>query len=674
MATRPAGRPRKSSGHPCLAPFLADLTEYQRELHERLESDTPLMARTVVALVLKACFLKLAHERQFLSVEQQHVFAELMKLRHREARSAAQLDLWSANRVHLAVDSLLEDLDLSASVVAKARVKRLQEIVFAWRIDLLAPDILGTVYQTLTALDERKRDGQYYTPPFVVGSILDDIDLDPDAKPDLMLLDPACGSGQFLLLAYDRLKAKLLASGLNPGLAHRRILERHLFGFDIDPFALTLTRMNLFLKERITEPVRFRVFRTNPLKREEHRLFCEAAGVSTLIGKFDAVVGNPPWGSDLSDAEREEYRHSYEVGERGLNSFTLFLERALELVKPGGQVGFLLPEALLNVRQHQTARRHLLRRSSISAIATCGELFERVFAPSAILVLRREEDAAKREAARVRVTRALGTPKESACVIEQATFMRTPENIFSLHVDDPTRSLLGKIAENAAGLKGRSRFGLGLVTGDNERFLSPAPLSERHEPVLTGREVERFRLRPPAHYIVFDPEALQQVCPREIFDAPQKLVYRFIGKTLVFALDEEKRLTLNSANVLVPLLPGFRIKYLLALLNSTVLQFYYTMSFFTLKVLKGNLERMPLRYAPEPVQRSIEAKVDALNGLEGEAFAALVSEIDADIMAVYGITPEEERFLRARLAEELGSSSLKERRSETPQTAGSLLP
>ncbi len=652
-------RSRKKSGpNPFVQAFYRSVADYHERTIARLvedERDTePRVRLTVTALVLKACFVRLAHERHFLNADSLPLFADLVKLRRHKKRDHGQVAMWEADLLHVAVDNLLENLEVNSSLVARAHLGELFTLLSGYRLDRLDRDILGGVYQAVSQRDARKASGQYYTPPAVVESILDDLSLDPLARPELSVCDPACGSGQFLLGAYDRLKAHYLDAGQTAFEAHRRIVEEHLFGFDIDPFAIVLTRMNLFLKERGDEPLRFNIHRVNPLDRGEHKLFCCVAGTDDMIGRFDCIIGNPPWGSKLDAREKAVLRSEFVSAQSGVNSFTLFIERGLELLNDGGRLGFLIPDAYLNIRAHRASRKLLLETAHLRRIATCGELFERVFAPSMILVAEKIADRHAATERAVQIVTDLGAPGESRRTISQAAFLSTPEQIFNIHMDDGTRRLLSQIDRGGARFKGHATWGLGIVTGDNGRLISRFKQSPRHEALIVGRDLLPYRIRESRHFIIYDRSELQQACPREIFDAPQKLVYRFIGKRLVFALDDQGRFTLNNANVLIPKLPGFRPAYLLALLNSSVLQYYYTFSFFTLKVLRGNLERLPLKWAPEERQQAIEAAVAELAGLEGDAFDAQVLAIDRAVAGIYGISNPDYASLCRRLAEELG--------------------
>jgi TaqI-like C-terminal specificity domain len=119
-----------------------------------------------------------------------------------------------------------------------------------------------------------------------------------------------------------------------------------------------------------------------------------------------------------------------------------------------------------------------------------------------------------------------------------------------------------------------SIFGLGVVTGNNAEFLSDSP-RKGYEPIYTGKEVTKYQLSEPNKYIRFDRESLQQVAPDEIYRTDSKLIYKTISKTLRFALDKSGSLTTNSANIVIPRLPGYDATSVMAMLNSDLYSFLY---------------------------------------------------------------------------------------------------
>ena len=158
--------------------------------------------------------------------------------------------------------------------------------------------------------------------------------------------------------------------------------------------------------------------------------------------------------------------------------------------------------------------------------------------------------------------------------------------------------------ENAAHLKGHAKFALGIVTGDNKAHLSAEKLPGM-EPVLKGGDIRRFGIRTPKNFIRFTPDAFQQVAPTAMYRAEEKLLYRFISEVPVFAYDDGRRLSLNSANILIPEIPGLRMKYVLAILNSSAAAFWLAKRFRSVKMLRSHLEALPIPVVPDEVQEQI---------------------------------------------------------------------
>jgi hypothetical protein len=106
--------------------------------------------------------------------------------------------------------------------------------------------------------------------------------------------------------------------------------------------------------------------------------------------------------------------------------------------------------------------------------------------------------------------------------------------------------------------------------------------------------VYRFSFNTISAHLLYEPKKFQQIIPIEKFKVPQKLIYRFICKELVFAIDRKQQLTLNSANFVVPRLKTHTIESLCALFNSKLAQYYFHKKHNTFKVLRHHIENFPL--------------------------------------------------------------------------------
>jgi len=453
-------------------------------------------------------------------------------------------------------------------------------------------DLLGIVYQFLLPEGEKNRLGSYYTPSGVAERMLAGWEL----RSGEALLDPCCGSGTFLLSIPCR----------DP---------EQLWGCDLDPVAVFLARINLLC--------RF------PARDFSPRVFCcdylegspGEAAVLLRKQRFRWIATNPPWGAE-TDASGEKKDGNRE-------SFSRFFLKAWDQLLPEGKIAFLFPEAMLSVRKHRMFRSFLTEQCRLEKIVCFDRLFSGVM--TRYLALRATKAEPQNGFSLVRGT---GGPRRIAL----SGILRSPERRF-VFLSPGEERLREKIeSRKHSDLRG-SRFALGIVTGDNARYLADAPGPGR-EPIFTGKEVRRYRLEAPRKYLRFAPERFQQTAPPEYYRAPEKLLYRFIADQPVFALDTSRSLCLNSVNILIPAIPGMSIRTVLAFLDSALFRWYYRVLFGGVKVLKGSLQELPFpEITPEQDQRLSLAVERILAGdLQADA------EIQKEIFAIYALRPAEIRI------------------------------
>ena len=518
-------------------------------------------------------------------------FAAQLELQRRGVAFEDNLVLpdFLTSREHPCFLPLVEDL--LGGVPDAARLERLRPVP---RVELVPEeDTLGFLYLSLQDLSRRRASGGYYTPRPVAEELLDQLErLEGDA------CDPCCGSGSFLL-----------------ALAARGAAPERLYGQDKDPVSVSLARINLALLRPGTPPevLRAHIRCADSLEGEPART-------------FDLVVGNPPWGRERPDGS----------GQKRRESCVRFLERGLALLRPGGVLAFVLPEALLTVSAHREARELLARNCAIRFVRYLGEAFPGVQCPAVLLGAALQRP---------------GTAAGCRVSADGRSFVTGGERRdFALHLPDREAACLEAVSslDGAVFLAGHARFALGIVTGNNRELLRTEP-AEGWEPVLRGGDVRRYALGEPKRFIRCAPERFQQAAPLEVYRAPEKLVYRFISRLPVFALDCGGRLTLNSCNILIPQLPGLEARYLLAVLNSGVAAWYLSRRFRSVKLLRQHLQALPIPRASRADQREIVRRVEEL--LE-RPDAAHFRELEDRIAALYRLTPDQRALMDEALAGE----------------------
>ena len=531
------------------------------------------------------------------------------------AHNNALYDSFSSDEIHIALTEL-------------------NALVARWDI-LMDGDIVGYIYQELQSFSKKKSKGQYFTPDDIVEYLTStSLGMVCSHGPHPRVLDPACGSGQFLISLYRQILRNGTISQSEWG--PRDIIKNCLYGFDIDPVAVKIARFNL-MKISGCSCDDLNIYTVDFLYRDDLNFF----NSNGLNIKYDLIIGNPPWRSRFTSEEKKYYRRSYHSMKSGINTFTLFIERSFDFLSDSGHLAFLIPEAYLNIRVHRSSREFILENSMIKNIAVWGEKFKGVFAPSVSIIVKKEEGIEERKGSIINITTNKNIDSGTATLIPQASYYRTTENIFNINYSRKAVNIISSIDEqDTFFLKGRAKFFLGIVTGNNSKYLSQHKSDIFPDPIITGRDVTQFNIKQSSNYFKFDPAMLQQVAPEELYTAREKILYKFIGKRLTFALDREGMYSLNNVNGFIQNFDDMNIETTLSILNSSIIQYYYEKSFFTLKVLRGNLEQIPIKRVNRPGQKRIKRIVEDIIG--STAYSDLQKQnLDDIIFHEYGIKERE---------------------------------
>ena len=547
-------------------------------------------------LVLAEYALQLLHSRNLIEF---NIFSGSYIFEYCRSKSAA-------GEFGLIIDFLLD-----YSAIQKDEVDELEQVL-STRLIYSEDDILGLLYMALQCVGNRKQKGIYYTPYKLVHDCigyLNDNNLLSDGHD---IVDPCCGTGNFLLEC-----------------ARFGCPIENLHGFDSDILSVFLCRINLALATmtKNVELLEKNIVHTDSLLLE-------------TSNAYDICVGNPPWGYEFSTEETKKLSKMFETAKgKTIESFSVFIEQSLKMIKQGGVISFILPESITNVKLHECVRKHIVNNSNLLRVRYWGDIFDGINCPAINLTLRK-----------------VSVPTQTEIDVQDNLRTFTIENIrqigsnnWNLNVDDFEYGILSAMQSiDIKYLKGNADFALGIVTGNNEKYIHHEK-KDNAEPVLRGSDIYKYVYGNSKQFIIFEPEKFQQVAPVELYRAKEKLLYRFICDSLVFAYDNNKTLTLNSGNIMIPHLFGMEIKYVLAVLNSRAAQFYFKLKNNSVKVLRSHIENLPIPSVSLSDQKIIIGLVDQIIQAKDSSMAAKIyDEIDERIMKAYKLSTDYVSYIKQK--------------------------
>lgn len=304
----------------------------------------------------------------------------------------ARIEGWNRERrrvkpahLKLLADFIRGDLDMPSGQAALWPL---------YAFDVIPLEFISSIYETFVT-ERAARDGIFYTPPHLVDFILDRVLPWDRTEWDLRILDPACGSGIFLVKAFQRLvhRWKRAHPGATPKVETlRRMLERNLFGVDKDPHAVRVACFSLYLA--MCDEIEPRHYWTQVLfpTMRDRRLICsdffvedvEGFGSENAEGRYDLIIGNAPWGDSLVTSEAVEWAKQatppWAIANKDIGG--LFLAKATYLLKPQGELALIQSANALLFNMSPTAvrfREQLFQRRRITAIYNLSALRFKVF-------------------------------------------------------------------------------------------------------------------------------------------------------------------------------------------------------------------------------------------------------------------------------------------------------
>lgn len=432
------------------------------------------------------------------------------------------------------------------------------------------------------------------------------------------VIDPACGHGAFLAGA-----AAEFPEGLD-----------RLTGLDADQVALELCRRNLPGAD---------------LRPADALLDDTPTG-------YDLCLGNPPYistglrGAAAQDRARQNLlKERYpRTAQYKINTYPLFVERGLHMVREGGVLGYILPDSFLSGRYFEGLRRLLLEHTLLELTLICEDFWQHGQVGHSVILFVRKGSPPEGHHVQVKVCRQVADLEYAEpYAVTQPELAWGPVLRFPLIVIQAERELVRAMEAASGGLvlgqliKSYS----GLIGKNGQQSLLRQANAASRRPwgrlLRSGREIDRYRLAWGGEEVCLDPALIKSGGCLSYYQNP-KILLRQTADCLRAVYDDQGYYCLNNIHLLVPRTHDVPLRALLGLINSEPLNRFYravTMETGRLypQVDLDLLEALPVPPVAGAAWRKLEGLVARRESAASGEAAQIEAEVNDWVKGVYGL-------------------------------------
>jgi len=532
------------------------------------------------------------------------------------------------------------------------------------------------------SLTKRKKDGVFYTPEYITKYIVDntlgkmclekreELNLTNVIAPknekklnkteqktkdnletykewlfNLKILDPACGSGAFLNQALEHLIQEhtnlqndlaLMGDLFSSYQVEESVLENNIYGVDINEDAVEIAKLSLWL--RTAKKGRPLTILADKIKCGNSLISDKSVVDNAFVweeefpevfeqGGFDIVIGNPPYGAELSGKEWLKKKFK-ETSFGTIDSYKFFIQQSIELLKKDKVLCFIMPDSYLEKEYFRDLRNYVVQNfKQITNIKLGDDIFEDVNLPTSIILLEfKGYDATKfsfsnisnqqeKEIALNKNNFVLDTPNYDDTFIVKNSIIKNINNINLIDIYDQVMGV--KVYQKGKGKPKQTSY-----EKDNDIFVSKEKFDENNY-FYISQGIERYSYNNQNEYIKYG-QWLAEPRNKIYFDSEKIIIIEIINPRVFATYIQEPAVVKNIAAVIIQKDINFSIKYLLGLINSKLMTYYIneqspksgnkTYPSFNSKLIKS----IPIKNISSDEQKVLINKVDNILDLTNQ--------------------------------------------------------
>jgi len=475
-----------------------------------------------------------------------------------------------------------------------------------------------------------------------------------EAVKNIKVVDPACGSGAFLITAFEYLlnynnylNDKIFDLTGTKDLfsdTTREILQNNIFGVDLNKESVEITKLSLWLKT---------ADKNKTLATLENNIKCgnsliddaEIAGELAFDwekefpqvfknGGFDVVIGNPPYVDikSLNPVEVKYYFKRFLTTENRVNLYSIFIEKGIEILSKNGILSFINPNSML-VNDSYIKLRNLIFSKITHIVKLPDNVFEEAKVETIIFEIKNSENKINLvNVIKYDKNEKITSIDENKAIIIYKSDWNTKEKHFNIYISKREKEILDKIENESLKLENIADFTLGITPYDKYRghdedtikkrlFHSDTKIDSTYKPLITGENIQRYFIDNKIKEYIKYGEWLGAKREERFFNEPRILIRQIIsGKPpRIYAGYTEKSLYFTQIGFgIISKNKSISNKYILVILNSLLINFYHKYMYLDLekdlfqKILIANCKKLPIKEISLQEQQPFIEKADKM--------------------------------------------------------------
>jgi len=641
--------------------LLADLTKWRESLAKNAKNrnhdlDEVSLNEVVQIFLDRLIFIRIAEDLDIRTAgELENILSQWKGAKHKTLYSMLDI-LFSKVNDELNGELFKDKPLLNKNTFDDERMAEVIEGLSPYNFATIGVDILGQIYERYLGktiivsaararVDDkpevRKAGGVYYTPKYIVDYIVKNTvgrlieGKSPEELSGFRVLDPACGSGSFLLGAYqclldyclnwyvthkpEKFPNKIWKYGdvwRLTALEKKRILKENIYGVDIDGQAVEITMMSLYIKslegeshETLARQKQLSMSFEKTLPYLDTNIKCgnsligpdyftekllpdheEMRRINAFdwetqfpdamkAGGFDCVIGNPPYGATFNKNEAEYFQTKYRVFSGAKDVYACFIEAGIRKLNRKGAISFIVPSAWLGGPKYESLRKMFLSYKIENIILLPFDIFKDAYVDTTIFAVSGIKPTSSHK-----VLTYVFNKKEKLTNIElskkdynsiyQKSWRKTENSKFILDSKDV---YLFEIINNRFKMKFSDYLQIKRGVLFDKQHLTNRRTSVNSFRYFEG-DVYRYQINVTAKkWIGFDDRMKERPKVLIWFEGPRILLRRLVNRRyrIMATYTEDAFITNKNLYSILPINNGIHIFVILALLNSKLISHMY---------------------------------------------------------------------------------------------------